>query len=55
MLERAPRGLPLSERKRDWFFVVAFALFTVIVGVTRPIRSMTGAMTVLAGGDMSVE
>ncbi len=35
--------------------IVAFALFTVIVGVTRPIRSMTGAMTVLAGGDMSVE
>lgn len=28
MLERAPLGLPLSERKRDWFFVVAFALFT---------------------------
>jgi hypothetical protein len=27
-MERAPLGLPLSERKRDWFFVVAFALFT---------------------------
>ncbi|MBL8805410.1 MAG: MCP four helix bundle domain-containing protein [Rhodospirillales bacterium] len=35
--------------------IVAFALFTVIVGVTRPIQSMTGAMTVLAGGDMSAE
>ncbi|MBL8831794.1 MAG: MCP four helix bundle domain-containing protein, partial [Rhodospirillales bacterium] len=35
--------------------IVAFALHTVLVGVTRPIASMTGAMTVLAKGDMTVE
>lgn len=27
-MERAPLGLPIAARKRDWFFVVAFGLFT---------------------------
>jgi methyl-accepting chemotaxis protein len=34
--------------------IVAFALYTVVVGVTRPINAMTGAMSVLAKGDMTV-
>lgn len=27
-MERSPLGLPLRDRPRDWFFVVAFVLFT---------------------------
>ncbi len=31
------------------------AVVFVLLRVSRPIQTMTGAMTVLAGGDMSVE
>ena len=27
-MDGSPRGLPLSQRRADWFFVVVFALFT---------------------------
>jgi methyl-accepting chemotaxis protein len=35
--------------------VIAFALFTVIRGVSAPLSSMTGAMTTLAKGDLTIE
>ncbi|MBI3507350.1 MAG: MCP four helix bundle domain-containing protein [Proteobacteria bacterium] len=35
--------------------VITFALFTVIRGVSQPLGAMTGAMTTLAAGDLTVE
>ncbi len=38
------QGTPISERKRDWFFVVAFTFFTITSIVTDVVNGVNGSL-----------
>ncbi len=38
------RGVPISERRADWFFVVAFTLFSITSIVTDSVNGVSGSL-----------
>ena len=44
MARTQPQGVPIRERKGDWFFVVAFGFFIVTSIVTDSVNGLNGAL-----------